>query len=170
MRLKVLPIFLPTLIIYLVSMDIMAKTEYDSIKIRIKQKMYEITIPKGYHLNSYSSIEEQEYVFSYPDSSCIYIGDFFYNRNESNIKLLGDSIYNLRYQNIPLVKETNAIIGKEIIPLRPDTLELMGVQNNQLIWKDIVMDNVNVGYYNVPILKVGIFNRALFSVKKISCD
>ena len=93
-------------------MDIMAKTEYDSIKIRIKQKMYEITIPKGYHLNSYSSIEEQEYVFSYPDSSCIYIGDFFYNRNESNIKLLGDSIYNLRYQNIPLVKETNAIIGK----------------------------------------------------------
>ena len=84
MRLKVLPIFLPILIISLVSMDIMAKTEYDSIKIRIKQKMYEITIPKGYHLNSYSSIEEQEYVFSYPDSSCIYIGDFFYNRNESN--------------------------------------------------------------------------------------
>jgi len=64
MRLKVLPIFLPILIISLVSMDIMAKTEYDSIKIRIKQKMYEITIPKGYHLNSYSSIEEQEYVFN----------------------------------------------------------------------------------------------------------
>ena len=98
--------------VFLVSADIKDKIEYDSINVVIKDKNYEISIPKGFELNTLNSIEEQEYVFSYPDSSCIYIGNFFYTKNEPNIKLLGDSIYNLRYQNNSLTKEINLLSVK----------------------------------------------------------
>ena len=64
--------------VFLVSADIKDKIEYDSINVVIKDKNYEISIPKGFELNTLNSIEEQEYVFSYPDSSCIYIGNFFH--------------------------------------------------------------------------------------------
>ena len=71
--------------VFLVSADIKDKIEYDSINVVIKDKNYEISIPKGFELNTLNSIEEQEYVFSYPDSSCIYIGNFFHTKNEPNI-------------------------------------------------------------------------------------
>lgn len=167
MKLRILPICILIVFISIISMDIIAKTKYENIKVKIGQKEYEIFVPQGYKLNISSSIEENEYVFSYPDSSCIYIGDFFYTKNEPNIRSLGDSIYNLRYQNRSLAKETNALVGEELIPLRPDTLDLMGVQDNQLTWREIVINDFNIGYYNVSVSKIEIFNRALSSLKTI---
>lgn len=152
--------------VFLVSADIKDKIEYDSINVVIKDKNYEISIPKGFELNTLNSIEEQEYVFSYPDSSCIYIGNFFHTKNEPNIKLLGDSFYNLRYQNNSLTKEINLLSGKELIPLRPDTLDLMGIQKNKLNWKEIVIGDINMGYYNVSTSKIDIFDRALSSLRQ----
>lgn len=91
---------------------------------------------------------------------------FFYTKNEPNIKLLGDSIYNLRYQNNSLTKEINLLSGKELIPLRPDTLDLMGIQKNKLNWKEIVIGDINMGYYNVSTSKIDIFDRALSSLRQ----
>lgn len=154
---------------FLVSANIKDKIEYDNISVVIKDKNYEISIPQGFELNTFNSIEEQEYMYSYPDSSCIYIGNFFYTKNEPNIKLLGDSIYNLRYQNTSLVKEINILVGKELTPLRPDTLDLMGIQKNKLNWKEIVIGDINVGYYNVPTSKIEIFDKALSSLRQKTC-
>ena len=103
-------------------------------------------------------------MFKYPDSSCIYVSDFFYSNNEQNISLLGDSIYKLRFQNVELVKEINALITDNRISVRPDTMNLMGKQKNQLIWKDISMKDLSIGYFNVPSSMIEIFNKSISSL------
>ena len=90
---------------------------------------------------------------------------FFYSNNEQNISLLGDSIYKLRFQNVELVKEINALITDNRISVRPDTMNLMGKQKNQLIWKDISMKDLSIGYFNVPSSMIEIFNNHWYQEK-----
>ena len=91
---------------------------------------------------------------------------FFYSNNEQNISLLGDSIYKLRFQNVELVKEINALITDNRISVRPDTMNLMGEQKNQLIWKDISMKDLSIGYFNVPSSMIEIFNKSISSLRQ----
>ena len=91
---------------------------------------------------------------------------FFYSNNEQNISLLGDSIYKLRFQNVELVKEINALITDNRISVRPDTMNLMGKQKNQLIWKDISMKDLSIGYFNVPSSMIEIFNKSISSLRQ----
>ena len=101
-----------------------------------------------------------------PILSCIYLSGFFYCKNERNISLLGDSIYNLRFQNSKLIKEINELLTKNKIPIKPDTIKLKGIQENQLMWKDILLKDISVGYYNVSKINVALFDRSISSLKQ----
>jgi len=142
------------------------KEKLKKVKLQLNNKTFELCVPKGYMLSINYTPEEIEYLFRYQDSSCIYLSGFFYCKNERNISLLGDSIYNLRFQNTKLIKEINELLTKNKIPIKPDTIKLKGIQENQLMWKDILLKDISVGYYNVSKINVALFDRSISSLKQ----
>lgn len=142
------------------------KEKLKKVKLQLNNKTFELCVPKGYMLSINYTPEEIEYLFRYQDSSCICLSGFFYCKNERNISLLGDSIYNLRFQNTKLIKEINELLTKNKIPIKPDTIKLKGIQENQLMWKDILLKDISVGYYNVSKINVALFDRSISSLKQ----
>lgn len=142
------------------------KEKLKKVKLQLNNKTFELCVPEGYMLSINYTTEEIEYLFRYQDSLCIYLSGFFYCKNERNISLLGDSIYNLRFQNSKLIKEINELLTKNKIPIKPDTIKLKGIQENQLMWKDILLKDISVGYYNVSKLNVALCDRSISSLKQ----
>ena len=65
-----------------------------------------------------------------------------------------------------LIKEINELLTKNKIPIKPDTIKLKGIQENQLMWKDILLKDISVGYYNVSKINVALFDRSISSLKQ----
>lgn len=123
---------------------------------------------KGGHVEMYNTIEEVEKCYCYPDSSFFFISNYYYNENTDNIKQLGDSIFDYRFQNRELCKSINDALGMEYYHILPDTFELSGMNADSLCWRDILIDNISIGYVNVrPELKAK-YDQCLdtYSVKK----
>ena len=70
------------------------------------------------------------------------------------------------FQTIKLIKEINELLTKNKIPIKPDTIKLKGIQENQLMWKDILLKDISVGYYNVSKINVALFDRSISSLKQ----
>lgn len=86
--------------------------------------------------------------------------------NDKNIKNLGDSIYDIRRQFVPLIKELlNSSNISEKVVIRPDTFIVNGVEDNGLIWKDIMIENLYIGYYNTSINRKELFEKVLGSLR-----
>lgn len=125
---------------------------------------YDVTRTNGKNVFCiFSSFPIQSPILSY---TFIQTGSFTQCKNERNINLLGDSIYNLRFQNTKLIKEINELLTKNKIPIKPDTIKLKGIQENQLMWKDILLKDISVGYYNVSKINVALFDRSISSLKQ----
>jgi hypothetical protein len=143
---------------------------YFNIGEPISNSIYYISmeIIKGGHIEMYNTIEEVEKCYCYPDSSFFYISNYYYNENTNNIESLGDSIFEYRFQNRELCKSINDALGMEYYHILPDTFELSGMNADSLCWRDVLIDNISIGYVNVrPELKAK-YDQCLntYSVKK----
>lgn len=121
---------------------------------------YSMSIPSGYKLEfivgEYSEIEQQ---YTYKDSSKIYItnsgsSSFTYNY----IKKLDDSVVSKRFESLELRKHLMKELGKVYTV---DTIILQGLTSDNLYWKDIRIDNISIGYADVPENRKVEFDRAL---------
>ena len=116
----------------------------------------------------YNTIEEVEKCYCFPDSSLFYISNYYYNENTNNIELLGDSIFEYRFRRRDWSRAINAALGIEYYSVLPDTFELSGMNADSLCWRDILIDDISIGYVNVrPELKEK-YDQCLdtFNVKK----
>lgn len=107
-------------------------------------------------------------VIAIPILLFFYISNYYYNENTNNIESLGDSIFEFRFQNRELCKSINDALGMEYYHILPDTFELSGMNADSLCWRDVLIDNISIGYVNVrPELKAK-YDQCLntYSVKK----
>lgn len=123
---------------------------------------------KGGTKEQFVELEENAICYIYPDSSFFYISTFKYSDNYQNIKMLGDSIFNFRFQNRELYKEVNTSLGEEYYKILPDTFDLSGINADSLCWRDIIIDDISIGYSNVHPKKQEQFNKCLdtYRIKK----
>ena len=125
-------------------------------------------VPKDYHYIRNEVTMEKEVRYLYKDSSYIYITSFDVSPNYNNINNLGDSVFAYRFQNTELYKEINTLLGKEYLKTLPDTVELSGMNEKHLYWKDIKIKQVTIGYNNVPEEKKELYDKSLKSFKDIT--
>lgn len=139
-------------------------SEIKKITYDVQGVNYTIKIPKGYKWLEYSTIEENMVELSYSDSSCIYLGSSDMTPNKKNIKPLNDSIYLLRFQNKPLAEDVNKAIGSNVVKIRTDTLDISGHDTKGLLWRDIIIGNICVGYKDVKDSNKQLFDIAIKSL------
>jgi hypothetical protein len=109
---------------------------------------------------------ESERDYLYKDSSIIYITDYDVPYfNSKNIKALGDSISNFRFQSYELIELNNKLLKETGQKVYPDTVELSGINEKSLYWKDVRIKQISIGYCNVPKEKKEIFDKALKTLK-----
>ncbi|BEG99065.1 hypothetical protein [Bacteroides sedimenti] len=125
---------------------------------------FSLRLASQYKIIDFSSIEERERYFIYPDSSFVYISSFDVSPNYDNINALGDSICNYRFQNKNLSIELNTKVPY-LVKLLPDTFQLSGISKNNLFWKDIYIGNISIGYKDVPLEQKDKFDQFLSSLK-----
>lgn len=159
MNLKYITIVAVLMFTFLGCVSEIKKITYD-----VEGVNYTIKIPKGYNWLEYSSIEENMVELSYSDSSCIYLGSSDMTPNKKNIKSLNDSIYSLRFQNKPLAEDVNKTIGYNVIKNRTDTLDISGHDTKGLLWRDIIIGNICVGYKDVKDSNKQLFDIAIKSL------
>lgn len=129
----------------------------------------QISIPKYAFQEHLESLDcEKCYLFNFTDSSLIYIlNSDNGNPNYLNIKNLGDSICNFRFQGV--FRQINIDLNDQkrytLLPVLPEKLELSGKDKNSLLWKDIFMGKISVGYKNVQKEKQEFFENCLKSLK-----
>lgn len=141
--------------------------DYDIMK-RYTQD-FQMTIPTGFKELIETSLDAEEtHLYYYlPDSSLIYITNTgTLHPNLQNIKALGDSIYEFRFQYKELWKSINEALGEEVLKVLPDTLELSGIDADSFYWKDIIFDELSIGYLRVPPRKKKKFDRCLETFTK----
>lgn len=126
---------------------------------------YTIKVPKEYELLEYSTIEENMVQLMYSDSSCIYFGSPDMTPNKRNIKSVNDSIYSLRFQNTLLAEDVNKSLGFKFIAIRPDTLDIAGQDSVGLLWRDVIIRDICVGYKNVKKSNKLLFDNAINSLR-----
>ena len=122
-------------------------------------------VPKDYHFIRNEVTMEKEDRYLYEDSSYIYITSFDVSPNYNNINNLGDSVYAYRFQNRELYREINALLDKEYLKILPDTIELSGMNDKHLYWKDIKIKQITIGYDNVSENKKETYDKLLKSFK-----
>lgn len=140
-------------------------TELRKVNYEFENINYTIKVPKGYEWFEYSTIEENMVQLNYPDSSCIYCGSPDMTPNKRNIKSVNDSIYSLRFQNVPLAEDINQSIGFKLITIRPDTLDIAGQDSVGLLWRDVIIRDICVGYKNVKKSNKLLFDNAINSLR-----
>jgi hypothetical protein len=135
------------------------KIDYNNEKPH-KIETYSMNIPRGYKLEfvigESSEIEQQ---YTYKDSSKMYItnsggSSFTYNY----IKKLGDTVASKRFESLDLKKHLMKELGEVYIV---DTMILQGKTSDKLYWKDIRIDNISIGYADVPETRKAEFDKAL---------
>lgn len=140
-------------------------TELKMLNCKIEGVKYKIKVPKGYELYEYSTIEENMVQLMYSDSSCIYLGSPDMTPNKTNIKSVNDSIYSLRFQNSFLAEDVNKSLGFKLITIRPDTLDIAGQDSVGLLWRDVIIRDICVGYKNVKKSNKLLFDNAINSLR-----
>jgi hypothetical protein len=144
-------------------------------------------------LSSYQNCD-RNYFFTYSDSIILYFESSDFSSNIYNIKTFNDSIYRLRFEYGAGVRATNKAIQRNYysreellllnlnidiseldtfdladlkmkLPELPDTLELSGLNEKGLYWKDIYINGISIGYDNVPLEKKELFDNCLKNTK-----
>lgn len=142
---------------------------FDYEKETIYTQQFQMTIPTGFKELIERSVDaDKTHLYYYlPDSSLIYITNTgTLHPNLHNIKALGDSIYEFRFQYKELWKSINEALGEEVLKVLPDTLELSGIDADSFYWKDIIFDELSIGYLRVPPRKKKKFDRCLETFTK----
>ena len=113
-----------------------------------EKRNFEMYIPKGYNLidEDYNP-EFKEVVYEYEQGS-IYITD----NNLAGSPLNGD---NKRANDISIVKRLSLT----------DSVYMNG-KNNDLYWKENILNDIVVGYFNVSNENKKVFDEALSSIKR----
>ena len=109
---------------------------------------YSMTVPQGFIFDWFNAGMENEYRYTYADSSFIFITSFENSPNYENIREQGS--YHLRF-----------VLSKD------DTLTLTGVDNNGLFWKDkAIGGGIFIGYRGVPKITKNMFDSSLTTIRK----
>lgn len=140
-------------------------TELRKVNYEFENINYTIKVPKGYEWFEYSTIEENMVQLMYSDSSCIYLGSPDMTPDKTNIKSVNDSIYSLRFQNSFLAEDVNKSLGFKLITIRPDTLDIAGQDSVGLLWRDVIIRDICVGYKNVKKSNKLLFDNAINSLR-----
>ena len=127
-----------------------------------------MTVPKNYHFTKIiAGNSGYEIRLTYEDGSIIYLSHSPSTRppNYENIKNLGDSLLQYRFQNKELAMAVNCVLGYDAIQILSDTIQLSGMNQNKLFWKDICFYGVSIGYDNVRTEKIVFYDRCIESFK-----
>ena len=154
-----------TLLFYLFFTSCECVKDFRKVNYNLGDINYTIKIPKRYTQLEYSTIEENMKQFIYSDSSCIYLGSPSMTPNKGNIKSINDSIYSLRFQNILLSEDINNSLGYEFITIRPDTLNIVGKDSKGLLWRDVIIRDICIGYKHVKPSNKLLFDNAVNSLQ-----
>jgi hypothetical protein len=119
-----------------------------NLKFSAYKQTFILSLPEGYKLKKYFDDEgTREYHAIYPDSSIVYITD----DNKSG------SVFN-RYKLQKYGKNVAIKINVS------DTLTLEGIQPDKRYWKEKKIDQIVIGYMNIPKEKTAIFDHVLSSL------
>lgn len=127
---------------------------------------YECFIPGGYRDLFFIQGDGEEicYLFTYNDSSLVYISDDSHNPNYFNIQSLGESVLKKRFESTRL----NSIIAKDFgNQYSPETIINNGIDSLSLNWKDIREGYISYGYLKVNNCNLELFEIFTRSVKKV---
>jgi hypothetical protein len=126
---------------------------YESENGNQRKVKYYMNVPQNYRLESFQADAEvgAEQQYWYSDSIVIYITSMegLPSINQENIK----------NQDGAAQKRFSAFINN-------DTLTLKGKNEKGLLWKDIKLKNISIGYANVPPEKETTFDLVLKSISK----
>lgn len=116
---------------------------------KLNEQHYLMDVPKGGLLKKFQSGHiATEYQITYPDSSIIYI---------TNEEWSGSRINWLNRDRAKLLNAPKSL---------GDTLQLYGIQDIGLNWRDNFMGEIVVGYANVPASRLHLFEQALMTLRK----
>lgn len=71
----------------------------------------------------------------------------------------------MRFQNVPLAEDINQSIGFKLITIRLDTLDIAGQDSVGLLWRDVIIRDICVGYKNVKKSNKLLFDNAINSLR-----
>lgn len=147
------------LIIGLICSSCMAQKGFKSIKLinyehkakKEKKAKYLMDVPKKGIKDEFivSGSHETEHRVVYQDSSIIYL-----TNDEAGSAL--------NYKNIEKVSSDKQQTGKLFV----DTLSLEGQNEDGQYWKEVKLDEINVGYVNVPPDKKQLYDQALSTIRR----
>jgi len=140
---------LPYLLAALISIGCSARYAHESLTFGASHSgLYRIHLPQGYERFLITSGDLAQYEFRYPDSSIIYVveTDFISKDNYRKISRSGGGNYFQRN-------------------FSADSMTIEGRDGN-LVWKDVRLGSVSLGYVNVPFSKKEIYDKALESLQK----
>ena len=111
---------------------------------------YSFLVPGGYQEKRILGDHEYQQEYWYSDSIVLYITTF---RNTFNYEIMREQgVYYDRFEALN----------------SGDTITLKGTNKTGLYWKDKLIENgITIGYSNVPSEKIGEFDKAVLSIKKI---
>lgn len=113
-----------------------------------EKRVYRMSIPKGYNLDKDDyNPEYKEIVYNYDDSSRIYITD----------NALGGSSLN---GDNKMAQGINSIKRKSL----NDSLYMKGMQKDGKYWKENILNDIVIGYLNVPKERKADFDKAIASL------
>lgn len=118
-----------------------------------KERTYILEIPKRGKIDKNAVLTgdyKSEYRIIYPDSSIIYITNDEWNGSRLNI------------QNRMAIG-INGYTKKTLT----DTIEVHGVQENGRYWKELILNDIVVGYYNLPEEHKQLFDEVLTKIKRV---
>ena len=113
-----------------------------------KEAILTINIPPGFQSEYIGSSKATTYIFSYPDSSKIYIdGENFSGLNYDNLRTA-----NKYYEAFWAYHENQNV-------------DHFGVDADKRQWRNMIINGYSIGYLNVPFNKVEQFDKYLSTVK-----
>lgn len=122
-----------------------------SSSIAHEKKKYTFLLPIGFKINKEDfNPEFKEVVYTYNDNTKFYITDNIFSGSPLN-------------GNNKMNNGIKSIIRKSI----SDSIYMKGKQKDGRFWKENVLNDIVIGYLNVPKEKRKEFDKAILSLKKI---
>lgn len=118
-----------------------------------KKVRYHLNVPKNYRLVTFHASGEagREQQYWYPDSSVIYITSM-------------EGLPTINHDNIK--KQKAASVNRFGAFINGDTITSSGIDQRGYLWKDIMLNNVSVGYANVRPENESVFDAVLNNIHK----
>lgn len=133
---------------------------YSEEIVTLNQNEYTLKLPTGYDKFIFAANQRLGYRFIYKDSTTVYVNLDDCNPNNYRIKTLGDSVYYERFEMLDF-----SFLGEEHGV--KDTIDLSGLDStNGLFFRDLKINEVGYGYFNVKAEDKEVFDKIIDSKLK----